>query len=163
MRENTAAGDIKQYFLQLFCNECTQRTHIHYVSYLSSSPRCQSHICQRGREQSHPGWIWSGKETKSTQRSYKPESQRQPQNMYCADNHSYIYNIVILGVKWGGLDGELYLRWKVAVSTMILLDREKDSAVNNTRSGRYRGLKNRRMVRKKKGTMVTNILTFFFF
>lgn len=38
----------------------------------------------------------------------------------------------------------LYLRWKVAVSTMILLDREKDSAVNNMRSGRYRGLKTRR-------------------
>lgn len=27
---------------------------------------------------------------------------------------------------------------------MILLDREKDSAVNNTRSGRYRGLANRK-------------------
>lgn len=39
--------------------------------------------------------------------------------------------------------GRLYLRCKVAVSTMILLDREKDSAVNNTRSGRYNGLKPR--------------------
>lgn len=38
----------------------------------------------------------------------------------------------------------VYLRWKVAVSTMILLDKENDSAVNNTRSGRYRGLENRR-------------------
>lgn len=37
----------------------------------------------------------------------------------------------------------LYLRCKVAVSTMILLDRVKDSAVNNTRSGRYKGLKRR--------------------
>lgn len=37
----------------------------------------------------------------------------------------------------------LYLRCKVAVSTMILLDRVKDSAVNNTRSGRYKGLKSR--------------------
>lgn len=41
------------------------------------------------------------------------------------------------------VSGELYLRWKVAVSTMMLLDRVKDSAVNNTRSGRYRGLANR--------------------
>lgn len=31
----------------------------------------------------------------------------------------------------------------MAVSTMILLDREKDSVVNNTLSGRYRGLKTR--------------------
>lgn len=30
------------------------------------------------------------------------------------------------------------------MSTMILLDREKDSAVNNTRSGRYRGLAKRK-------------------
>lgn len=28
----------------------------------------------------------------------------------------------------------------MAVSTMMLLDKEKDSAVNNTRNGRYRGL-----------------------
>lgn len=35
----------------------------------------------------------------------------------------------------------MYLRCKVAVSTMMLLDREKDSAVNNTRRGRYRGLR----------------------
>ena len=27
-------------------------------------------------------------------------------------------------------------RWKVAVSTMMLLDREKDSAVNTARTGR---------------------------
>lgn len=38
----------------------------------------------------------------------------------------------------------LYLRWKVAVSTMMLLDREKDSAVNNMRSGRYSGLNQQR-------------------
>lgn len=31
----------------------------------------------------------------------------------------------------------------MAVSTMILLEREKDSAVNNMRSGRYKGLKTR--------------------
>lgn len=36
-----------------------------------------------------------------------------------------------------------YLRWKVAVSTMILLDREKVSAVKSTRRGRYRGLRNK--------------------
>lgn len=34
----------------------------------------------------------------------------------------------------------VYLRWKVAVSTMILLDKEKDSAVSNIRSGIYSGL-----------------------
>lgn len=39
---------------------------------------------------------------------------------------------------------KLYLRWKVAVSTMMLLDREKDSAVNNMRSGRYSGLNQQR-------------------
>lgn len=31
----------------------------------------------------------------------------------------------------------------MAVSTMILLDRVKDSVVNSTRSGRYKGLKHR--------------------
>lgn len=38
----------------------------------------------------------------------------------------------------------------MAVSTMILLDREKDSAVNNTRSGRYRGLKNKKNGEKEE-------------
>lgn len=28
------------------------------VTHLFSSQPCQSHICQRGREQNHPGWIW---------------------------------------------------------------------------------------------------------
>lgn len=43
----------------------------------------------------------------------------------------------------------------MAVSTMILLDREKDSAVNNTRRGRYRGLENRKTQdeREKKDVM----------
>lgn len=34
----------------------------------------------------------------------------------------------------------LYLRWKVAVSTMILVESENDSAVNKTRRGKYKGL-----------------------
>lgn len=46
--------------------------------------------------------------------------------------------------------GRLYLRCKVAVSTMILLDRVNDSAVNNTRSGRYKGLKRRETLDKKE-------------
>lgn len=46
--------------------------------------------------------------------------------------------------------GRLYLRCKVAVSTMILLDRVKDSAVNKTRSGRYKGLKCRETHNKKE-------------
>lgn len=46
----------------------------------------------------------------------------------------------IFGTSVSRLTHRRYLRWKVAVSTMMLLDREKDSAVNNMRSGRYSGL-----------------------
>lgn len=46
---------------------------------------------------------------------------------------------------------------------MILLDREKDSAVNNTRSGRYRGLKTRKThdegEKKEKGIKYTHFIT----
>lgn len=54
--------------------------------------------------------------------------------------------------------GRLYLRCKVAVSTMILLDRVKDSAVNNTRSGRYKGLKCRETRDKKEMVQVTELV-----
>ena len=36
------------------------------------------------------------------------------------------------------------------VSTIILLDRVKDSAVNNIRSGRYKGLKHRKTCDKRE-------------
>lgn len=48
---------------------------------------------------------------------------------------------------------------------MILLDREKDSAVNNTRSGRYRGLEMGEMGVKKqtKGVTYTSIFAHFLY
>ncbi|TNN40143.1 hypothetical protein EYF80_049676 [Liparis tanakae] len=49
--------------------------------------------------------------------------------MLCYSSHSFPSSVA---------RGDLYLRWKVAVSTMMLLDREKDSTVNNMRRGRYR-------------------------
>lgn len=74
--------------------------------------------------------------------------------MIVSTSKSKICIIVIFnGQSSCSASGDLYLRWKVVVSTMILLDREKDSVVNNMRSGRYRGLQTEKQKMKveKKG------------
>lgn len=77
------------------------------------------------------------------------KTQLTPVHIKWSITDSYISNCLLCWfssqqIQYSLVSIELYLRWKVAVSTMILLDREKDSAVNNTRSGRYRGLVKRR-------------------